>query len=86
MYGIHKAIEQIIKHMPGRNEDERRNKLAEITGHDRLYINDLMTSVQVQRHSKKWLQLNNIGKIIEDKECIERARNLIDGYISTLNK
>lgn len=84
MYGIHKAIEQIIKHMPGKNENEKRNKLAEITGYDRLYIDDLMTSIQVERHSKEWLRLHKIGKIIEDKECIERAKNLIDGYTTSL--
>lgn len=85
MYGIHKAVEQIVKHLPGKNEDEKRNNLAAITGHSRLYIDDLMSSIQTQRHSEEWLRLEKVGKIIEDRECIERAKNLIDGYAGSLS-
>ena len=84
MYGIHKAIEQIIKHLPGKNENEKRNNLAMIAGQSRDYIDDLMTSVQVQRHSEEWLRLKNIGKIIDNNECVARASNLIDAYAKSL--
>lgn len=79
MYGIHKAIEQIIKHLPG-----GRNKLAEIAECDRNYIDDLMTTVQTQRHSEEWLRLKKIGKIIDEQECVARTRNLIDAYSKSI--
>lgn len=85
MYGIHKAIEQIIKHMPGKSDDEKRNNLAAITGYDRTYIDELMESIQVQRHSEEYVRLKKVRKIITDQECIERAVNIIDKYSASLS-
>lgn len=84
MYGIHKAIEQITKHMPGKNETERRTNLANIVKQDKSYIDDLMTTIQIQRHSKEWLKFKKVRKIIDDLECKSRATNIINAYANSI--
>ncbi len=88
MIGIHKAIEQIINSLPGKDGNEKRDKLAQIAGCTRQYIDELMSSVQFQRHSVKWLlewlelrlRQGKSTKIINVEECKARAVNLIDAY------
>jgi len=84
MYGIHKAMEQIIKTLHGKNDSEKRDYLAVVVGCSRKYIDDLMSSIQNERHSEEWLRLQRIGKLLNNQECIERASKIIEAYSKSI--
>lgn len=84
MYGIHKAIEQIIKSLPGKCDSERRDYLTAIVSCDRQYIDNLMSSIQNERHSEEWLRLQKIGKLLDNQQCVERASKIIESYSKSI--
>lgn len=85
MGGMHKAIEQITKHLGDGDDKKGRTILAGLVGRDVSYINELMTSVQKQRHSKIWWVRQNQKPSIDQGECLNRTRQLIDAYASSLH-
>lgn len=83
MSGVHKAIEQITKHLGSGNDQLGRQLLAKLADCDKEYIDNLMTFVQKQRHSKIWLVFKKIWQskpVFSTEECITGVKKLIQAY------
>lgn len=84
LYGIHKAIELLMKHLGNGNEHKGRRKLATLAGKTETYISELTETAQTQRHSSIWLTTQGVKKILNEVECKERAKTLIEAYSKTI--
>ena len=86
MSGIHKAIEQITNYLGSGNATAGRKVLAGFAGCSADYIDDLMTSVQTERHSEEWLARQSKKPNIDQAECLTRAKKLIQAYADSIPK
>lgn len=87
MGGVHKIIEQITNHLDSRNNQNGRHLLAKLANCDKQYIDNLMTFVQKQRHSKIWLVLKRIlpiKQVFSAEECVARVKNIIESYAASI--
>lgn len=87
MNGVHKIIEQITKHLGSGDDKTGRQLLAKLASCDKQYIDNLMTFVQKQRHSKIWLVLNRIfdaKPVFSAEECIDGVKKLINAYATSI--
>ena len=82
--GIHKAIEQLTITLGSGNISAGRTKLAQLAGVSRQYVDELMESVQEDRHSRSWLSRGGTVRKIDDAECLTRAKTLISRYADSL--
>lgn len=88
MSGVHKIIEQITKHLGNGNDKVGRLLLAKLASCDKEYIDNLMTFVQKQRHSKIWLVLKRIlpiKQVFSAEECVTGVKKLIQAYAASVN-
>lgn len=74
-YGIYKALEVIINQF-GKNG---RKKLGLLAGKNKKYISEVMETTNTKRHAD-----SHARKLLNDNECIERARILIEAYARSL--
>lgn len=78
LYGVYKALEAITGYLDT-NEKEGRKKLAGLAGQPFSYVDDVMQTTQTKRH-------NNTSAIrkLDDTECKQRAKILIDAFANSL--
>lgn len=74
LYGIYKALEELAKHLDG------RDKLGQLAGQNEKYVDDVMQTTQIARHYSGV----RASRILSDDECRERANILIEAYANSL--
>ncbi len=75
LYDVYKSVEVITKHLG----EGGRKKLAALAGKPVKYVSDLMETTNSKRHA-----VTDARKLLEDNECKDRAKVLIEAYASTI--
>jgi hypothetical protein len=78
LYGVYKALDAIIAHLDIK-EKKGRKKLADLAGQSFSYVDDVMQTTQTKRHNK-----TNATRKLDDIECNQRAKTLIDAFSNSL--
>lgn len=78
LYGVYKALEAITGHLD-KSEKEGRKKLAGLVNQPLSYVGDVMQTAQIKRHNN-----TNATRKLEDSECKQRAKILIDAFANSL--
>jgi hypothetical protein len=73
LYGIYKAMEVLCCKVG-------RDQLASLAGKSHQYVDDLMQTAQVERHSS-----TKARRKFSDQECMKRARILIQAYANSID-
>lgn len=76
--GIYRILEELEKKLGG------RESLARIVGEKKIYVDDIMQTVQEHRHSLVWLISKKVKVVLSQQECLDRTRRLIDAYIKSI--
>lgn len=76
--GVYRIVEEIFKKVGGKRQ------LAQLVGQNQKYIDEITESVQDHRHALAWLILKKAKPIINEHECVERAKKLIRAYADSL--